>query len=73
MLRYYNNATGDETEFRFAPVSPFDLAVGCFCRNIAAGVQGEQSRWTGYEVDELIEHVTCSAQSGQAVDIVWRR
>jgi predicted dehydrogenase len=72
LLRYYDNATGEETEFRFAPVSPFDRAIGSFCQNIAAGVQGEQSRLTGYEVDELIEHIKCSATSSQAIDMVWR-
>ena len=37
--------------------------------NIARGEQGSQSRWTGYDVDELIEHMTRSAKTGQAVDV----
>lgn len=72
LLKYYNNTTGEETEFRFAPSSPFDHAIEFFCKNIAEGKQGTQSRLTGYEVDELIEHIKCSATSGQALKITWR-
>jgi predicted dehydrogenase len=72
MLKYYNNETGEETEFRFAPCSPFDRAVAFFCANIAAGKQGEQSTLTGYEVDELIAAIQCSAASHTALNIAWR-
>ena len=69
---HYDNATGAATEYRYAPVSPFDRAVAFYCENIARGVQGEQSRLTGYEVDELIGTISRSAQLGQAVDVEWR-
>ena len=72
MLVHYDNATGQSTEHRYAPVSPFERAVAFFCRNIANGEQGEQSRLTGYDVDELIEHIRRSAAAHQAVDIHWR-
>lgn len=70
-LIHYNNDTETSTEYCFAPVSPFDSAMRFFCDNIAAGTQGTQSRLTGYEVDELIEHIKLSAASGQAVEVAW--
>jgi len=72
LLVHTDNATGNATEYRFAPVSPFTRAIGFYCANIAAGVQGEQSRLTGYDVDELIAHIEQSARRGEAVEINWR-
>ena len=72
LLVHYDKATGQATEHRFAPVSPFDRAVAFFCDNIRRGRQGAQSRLTGYEVDELIGHFKQSAASGQAVPVKWR-
>jgi len=72
MLVHYDNATGNATEYRYPPVSPFDRAVAFFCDNISKGTQGSQSRLTGYDVDELIAHVNESADSGQALDVKWR-
>ncbi len=70
-LVHYDNTTGDATEYRFDAVSPFDEAIAWFCGNIARGEQGEQSRWTGYEVDALLAHIRRSAASGDAVSIDW--
>jgi predicted dehydrogenase len=72
LLIHTDNATGQAVEHRFAPVSPFDLAIQFFCANIAAGTQGAQSRLTGYDVDELIAHIQKSAASGQAVNVAYR-
>jgi predicted dehydrogenase len=71
-LVHYDNHTGNSTEYRYAPASPFDLSVAFYLDGIAKGCQGSQSRLTGYEVDELIEHIKLSAQSGQAVTLNWR-
>ena len=51
---------------------PFDRAVAFYCANIEQGTQGEQSRLTGYDVDELIAHIKRSAATGQAVNVKWR-
>ncbi len=72
LLIHTDNATGNATEYRTAPVSPFDRAIEFYCANVAHGRQGEQSRLTGYDVDELIAHIEQSARSGQAVDVNWR-
>jgi len=71
LLWHYDNRDGAMHEYRFDPVSPFDLAMAFFCENIAKHEQGAQSRWTGYEADELIAHIKQSAASGQAQDIQW--
>lgn len=72
LLVHYDNQTGNAVEYRYSPASPFDQAVAFFCGQIEKGEQGSQSRLTGYEVDELIEHIKCSAASGQALNVAWR-
>ncbi|KKR03361.1 MAG: Oxidoreductase domain-containing protein [Candidatus Uhrbacteria bacterium GW2011_GWF2_39_13] len=72
LLVHYDNVTGNTTEYRFNPISPFDKAVEFFCNGIKKGEQGTQSVFTGYEVDELIEHIKLSSKSKKAVDITWR-
>ncbi|MCK5803335.1 MAG: Gfo/Idh/MocA family oxidoreductase [Lentisphaeria bacterium] len=72
LLVHTDNATGQTTEYRYGPESPFDRATAFFCANIVRGEQGAQSRWTGYEVDELIETFKHSADEGQAIEVPWR-
>ncbi|MEI6971346.1 MAG: Gfo/Idh/MocA family oxidoreductase [bacterium] len=70
MLVHYDRATGIATEHRFAPCSPFDNALRFFCNNVRAGRQGDQSRTTGYDVDQLIATMIRSA--GSTVDVKYR-
>ncbi|MCF6175893.1 MAG: Gfo/Idh/MocA family oxidoreductase [Victivallaceae bacterium] len=72
LLVHYDNRNGNSTEYRFAAESPFDRAVEFFCQQIEQGEQGSQSRLTGYEVDELIEHIKLSSKQKQAVEIQWK-
>jgi len=72
LLLHYDNATGNTTEYRYDPVSPFDEAIAFFCANIAAGTQGGQSRITGYDVDELIRHIQESSANGRAIEVAYR-
>ncbi len=72
LLVHYDNHTGHATEYRFDAISPFDEAIGFFCRNFETGEQGTQSRFTGYEVDELIEHIMTSATEHRALEVAWR-
>jgi predicted dehydrogenase len=72
MLVHYDNQSGHATEYRFDGISPFDKAMDFFCAQIRAGRQGAQSRWTGYEVDELIEHFLISSREGKAVAVNWK-
>lgn len=72
VLVHYDQATGHVTEHRCDPVSPFCGELAAFCESIARGSQGEQSRLTGYDVDELIAHIKRSAETHQALDVAWR-
>lgn len=72
LLIHTDNRTGRATEYRFAPVSPFDQAIAFFCKNIQHDTQGAQSYATGYDVDELIGAIKTSAATKQAVDLKWR-
>lgn len=72
VLIHYDNATGESKEYRFAPASPFEQAIGFYCRQIQLGTQGSQSRGTGYDVDELIAAFHRSSASGQALDVTYR-
>lgn len=71
-LVHYDQRTQQATEYRFAPVSPFERAIAFYCKNVAEGRQGEQSALTGYEVDELIEHIGVSARQGRSVEVAWK-
>lgn len=72
MLVHYDNSTGKSTEYRYNPFSPFEGAIAFFGKNIDNGLQGSQSRLTGYEVDELISHIKISASQKKSVEVEWR-
>ena len=72
LLLHYDNASGQVTEYRYSPESPFDRALAYFCTQIACGEQGAQSRLTGYDVDELIAHIEHSGRTHQALEVNWR-
>lgn len=72
LLVHYDEASGTSTEHRYPAESSFVPALVWFLDHIARGEQGEQSRLTGYDVDELIAHVGRSAASGQVLTINWR-
>ncbi len=72
MLIHYDNATGNATEYRYDTVSPFDRAIAFFCDNISKRTQGTQPITTGYDVDELISHITQSGKTHLAMDVNYR-
>lgn len=72
LLVHTNNESRTATEYRLEPVSPFDEAIRFYCENIANDTQGTQSILTGYEVDELIEHIKKSAESKSAIEVKWK-
>lgn len=72
LLVHHDGRTGQAVEHRFPAVSPFIPELSFFFDHIARGEQGSQSRWTGYDVDELIAHIQRSAVQGQAVDVHWQ-
>ena len=72
MVSHYDNSKESLTEYLFEPLSPFDRLLSYFCDDIKKGKQDIQSKLTGYEVDELIDHIKKSASSGKAITIHWR-
>jgi predicted dehydrogenase len=72
VLLHEDATTGTMTEYRFPAASPFDVALAFFLKNIEDGVQGSQSRTTGYAVDEIITTLLRSSETGAALDIVYR-
>lgn len=72
LLRHYDNHSAQVTEYRYAPISPFERALAFFCAQITQGEQGAQSRLTGYDVDELIAHIEQSGRTHQAVEVDWK-
>jgi len=71
LLVHYDNRTGTATEYRYAPASPFERAIARFAPHIEKGAQGEQSALTGWEVDNLIDHIRLSAKEQRAVTVRW--
>ncbi len=72
VLKYYDNASARETEYRYPPESPFVRAIGRFCEAVEGGGSPPQSSATGYDVDELISCIKQSAETGAAVVPEWR-
>ncbi|OPZ25551.1 MAG: 1,5-anhydro-D-fructose reductase [Lentisphaerae bacterium ADurb.BinA184] len=72
LLVHYDRASQQAAEYRYGLEPAFERALAFFCANIAKGVQGAQSRLTGYEVDELIQAIKDSATRRQAIDVNWR-
>ena len=72
LLKHYDNQSGKQIEYRYAPVSPFDLSTAFFVDNIRNESQGSQSVNTGYKVDEIIEHINKSSTMGQTVVLQWK-
>lgn len=71
-LVHYDESTQQSVEYHFDPISPFEIAIKSFCENIENNNQGQQSCLTGYEVDELIDHILKSTALGKIVDVEWR-
>ena len=71
-LSYYDNAAETWTEFEFDIVNPFAEAERHFLTQLDAGEQGEFDRYQGYRVDQLIESLNCSADTGVPVKVPWR-
>jgi predicted dehydrogenase len=72
LLVHYDNERETTTEYRFPPASPFDRAIAFFCDNIRRGEQGAQSALTGWEVDNLLEHIRVSSADRKSIVVDWR-
>ncbi len=72
LLIHEDEVTGQTHEYRYAIDSAFDRAIAAYVADITAGTQTAQSRFTGYDVDQLIATIAESARSGQLLTVPWR-
>lgn len=72
MLLVHQDAfTGKTTEYRFAPVNPFDIEMAEMVRRFEAGEKPFPSAWDGYVVDELISHIDKSSRKQARIPVKW--
>jgi predicted dehydrogenase len=71
VLRFYDNNSGQWTEYTFDIVCPFAQADRFFLGQIEKGEQGEQDRYTGYRADYLLEVTQRSVDQGCPLDLSW--
>jgi len=72
LLVHLDNTTGHATEYRFPSVNSFHAEMAWFARCIREGRQGYPDAHDGYAVDEVIAHITRSAETGRALDVCFR-
>jgi len=71
VLKFYDNANGQWTEFTFDIVCPFALAERFYLGQIEKGEQGDQDRYTGYRADNLLEMTQRSVDQGRPLALTW--
>lgn len=72
LLKFYDNETQTETEYRFDAVNPFDIELCEITKAVERGEQIAPSVVEGYRVDELIAAIEKSAKLKAEVDIDWK-
>ncbi len=72
LLKFYDNETEAETEYRFTPVNPFDIEIAEIIKAVEQGKQINPDVIDGYNVDELISAIKESNDKKMEVDIDWK-
>jgi len=72
VLQFYDNESGDWTDYAFDIVNPFVEAEKHFQAQIAKGEQGPQDRFTGYRADYLLEMIKQSALQDKTLKLDWQ-
>ncbi len=71
-LVHLDASTGRSTEYRYAPMNPFDAEMAEMVRLFEAGQPAVPSAWDGYVVDEIIAQITASAAQNQVRPLRWQ-
>jgi predicted dehydrogenase len=71
LLIHQDAATGTSTEYRCPALNPFNFEMAEMVRRFEAGESPSPSAWDGYVVDELIAHITASAQQQTRLSVKW--
>jgi predicted dehydrogenase len=72
LLVHYDNEIETSTEYRFAPVNPFDLELAHFCDCLARREQGRPDAVDGFNVDLLIDAMVESGRARAPIELDWR-
>ena len=72
LLRFYDNQTESETEYRFAPVNPFDIEIEKIIKAVEENKQISPDVTDGYNVDALISAMAESNAKKAEVKIEWK-
>ncbi|NLG51205.1 MAG: Gfo/Idh/MocA family oxidoreductase [Chloroflexi bacterium] len=72
LLVHYDNTTETVTEYRFAPVNPFDVEVQYFYDCLTRREQGRPNVVDGFNVDVVIEAIATSGSRRAPVELDWR-
>ena len=72
LLVYYDNETGNSTEYRYDAVNPFDIEMEYFNQCLERRIQGEPDVVDGFNVDILIESMGLSMDKKVPIEINWR-
>jgi predicted dehydrogenase len=72
LLVHYDNATEAATEYRFAPVNPFDLELAHINGCLARREQSHPDVVDGFNVDVIIEAMVESGRRRAALDLDWQ-
>ena len=72
LLKFYDNKTESETEYRFSPVNPFDIEIECIIKAVSENKQINPDVIDGYNVDALISAICESSRKKSEVKIDWK-
>ena len=72
LLVHYDNETEAATEYRAAPVNPFDVELAYFHDCLARREQGHPDAAHGFAVDLLIEMMVESHRQRASIELDWR-
>jgi len=72
LLKFYDNKTQTETEYRFDPINPFDIEIAEIIKAVEQRKQIKPDVVDGYNVDELISAIFESETKKALVKIDWK-
>lgn len=72
LLVHEDAISGKVTEHRFPAINAFHEEMAELLRRYQSGEPGYPSAWDGYVVDEIIAHITTSANENRIAPIMWK-
>ena len=72
LLAYYDNKMKTATEYRFAPMIPFDMEMEYFHHCLTDRIQGNPDVLDGFNVDVIIQAMQESSENKAQIKIDWK-